>query len=61
MRNDRQLHVSLVAFPDAVISTLGGIYDVLNSFQMLTGFDDSVPLRDICQAGCIGGKYLHQI
>ena len=28
----RPLHVSLVAFPDAVISTLTGIYDVLNAF-----------------------------
>jgi len=27
--------ISLVAIPDAVISTLSGIYDVLNSFEML--------------------------
>ncbi len=28
------LHVSLVAIPDAVVSTLTGLYDVLNSFRM---------------------------
>lgn len=29
------LHVSLVALPHAVISTLSGIYDVLNAFSMM--------------------------
>lgn len=29
------LHVSLVALPDAVISTLSGIYDVLNAFSVM--------------------------
>ena len=33
----RRLHVSLVAIPDAVISTLGGIYDVMNCFTLLAG------------------------
>jgi transcriptional regulator GlxA family with amidase domain len=37
------LHVSLVAIPDAVISTLTGIYDVMNSFRMLAGTDDAIP------------------
>jgi transcriptional regulator GlxA family with amidase domain len=39
----RPLHVSLVAIPDAVLSTLTGLYDVLNSFAMLAGQDDSIP------------------
>jgi transcriptional regulator GlxA family with amidase domain len=39
----RSLHVSLVAIPDAVISTLTGIYDVLNSFKMLAGADNAIP------------------
>ena len=30
------LHVSLIAIPEAVISTLSGIYDVLNSLNLLT-------------------------
>jgi transcriptional regulator GlxA family with amidase domain len=29
------LHVSLVALPDAVVSTLFGIYDVMNAFAMM--------------------------
>ena len=39
----RPLHVSLVAIPDAVISTLTGIYDVLGSFRMLARTDPSIP------------------
>ncbi|MHB1044685.1 MAG: GlxA family transcriptional regulator [Thermoanaerobaculia bacterium] len=31
------LHVSLVALPDAVISTLSGIFDVLNAFARMDG------------------------
>jgi len=29
------LHVSLVAIPDAVLSTLTGIFDVMNAFTIL--------------------------
>lgn len=39
----RPLHVSLVAIPDAVISTLSGIYDVLGSFRMFGRADPSLP------------------
>ena len=39
----RPLHVSLVAIPDAVISTLSGIYDVLGSFRMLGRAEPSIP------------------
>ena len=39
----RPLHVSLVAIPDAVISTLSGIYDVLGSFRMLGRSEPSLP------------------
>jgi transcriptional regulator GlxA family with amidase domain len=31
----RQVHVSLLAIPEAVISTLSGIYDVMNAFEMM--------------------------
>jgi transcriptional regulator GlxA family with amidase domain len=37
------LHVSLVAIPDAVISTITGIYDVLGSFRMLGRAEPSIP------------------
>ncbi len=39
----RPLHVSLVAIPDAVISTLSGIYDVLGAFRMLGRAEPSLP------------------
>jgi transcriptional regulator GlxA family with amidase domain len=39
----RPLQVSLVAIPDAVISTLTGIYDVLGSFRMLGRSEPSIP------------------
>jgi transcriptional regulator GlxA family with amidase domain len=41
----RPLHVCLVAIPDAVISTLTGIYDVLGAFRMLGRVDPSIPER----------------
>jgi transcriptional regulator GlxA family with amidase domain len=37
------IHVSIVATPDAIFSTISGIYDVLNSFSILSTYDDSVP------------------
>jgi transcriptional regulator GlxA family with amidase domain len=40
---NRPLHVSLVAIPDAVVSTLTGIYDVLGAFRMLGRVDPSLP------------------
>jgi len=39
----RALHVSIVAIPDAVVSTLSGIYDVLGSFRMMAGVDPAIP------------------
>jgi transcriptional regulator GlxA family with amidase domain len=39
----RPLHVSLVAIPDAVISTMTGIYDVLGSFRMMGRLEPSIP------------------
>lgn len=38
------LHVSLLAIPEAVVSTLSGIYDVMNAFSMLP-LDEDVPRR----------------
>jgi transcriptional regulator GlxA family with amidase domain len=34
--------VSVVAFPDAVVSTLTGIYDVLSAFDLLAGSDMAI-------------------
>lgn len=37
------IRVSLLAIPDAMFSTLSGMYDVLNVFPLLGTFDDAVP------------------
>jgi transcriptional regulator GlxA family with amidase domain len=37
------LRVSLVAIPEGSISTLHGLYDVLNAFALLSGLDDAIP------------------
>lgn len=39
----KRTHVSLVAIPDAAISTLSGIYDVLSLFPAVSSIDESVP------------------
>ena len=39
----RPLHVSLIAIPDAAVSTLTGIYDVLNSFRLFAGAEKTLP------------------
>jgi transcriptional regulator GlxA family with amidase domain len=36
-------HVSIVAIPDSMFSTLSGIYDVLNSFSLLSTYDEALP------------------
>ena len=37
--------VSLVAVPDAVVSTLSGIYDVLNAFRLIAFSEDRIPFE----------------
>ncbi len=39
----RPLHISLVAIPEAAISTLTGLYDVLRAFDLLGTSDPSLP------------------
>lgn len=50
------IHVSLIAIPDAAISTLSGIYDVLNSFAMLAGADPAVPSRPPFKVEIVGER-----
>ena len=45
------LHVSLVAIPDAVISTLTGIYDVLNAFTHARPACDAIDPRGAALSG----------
>ncbi|WP_316977522.1 GlxA family transcriptional regulator [Shumkonia mesophila] len=48
------LHVSLVAIPEAAISTLSGIYDVLNALRLLSGFSDAIPERSPIAVEIVG-------
>ena len=48
------LHVSLVALPDAVVSTLFGIYDVMNAFAMMGASIGRVGARAPFQAEIVG-------
>jgi transcriptional regulator GlxA family with amidase domain len=50
------LHVSIVAIPDAAVSTLTGIYDVMNSFKMLQGTDDAIPAVPPFQVDIVAAK-----
>ena len=44
MRTGRgRRHVSLVSIPDAMVSSLSGVYDVLNCISLLGSFDDALP------------------
>lgn len=37
------LHISLVAIPEVMLSTLSSIYDLFNCFELLRTFDDALP------------------
>jgi transcriptional regulator GlxA family with amidase domain len=37
------IHVSLIAIPDVMLSSLIGIFDVLNCFELLATFDKALP------------------
>lgn len=46
----KRIHVSLVVVPDITVSTLSGLYDVLNCFELLGTFDNAVPEQNPFQA-----------
>lgn len=48
------LHVSLVAIPEAVVSTLAGIFDVLNAFAVLPGARGAEPEGPPFRAEIVG-------
>jgi transcriptional regulator GlxA family with amidase domain len=52
----RPLHVSLIAIPDAVISTMTGIYDVLGAFRMLGRVDPSIPEAPPFEVEIVGSE-----
>lgn len=49
----RARHVSLVAIPDAVVSTLAGLYDVMNAATMM-GLMDEAPFEVEIVGECVG-------
>jgi len=51
-----KIHVSIVAIPDAMFSTLSGIYDVLNAFTLLNGYDNVVPESSPFQVDIVGSS-----
>ncbi|HXV78524.1 MAG TPA: helix-turn-helix domain-containing protein [Candidatus Binatia bacterium] len=51
-----QLDVCLLAIPDVMVSTLMGIFDVLNSFKMLGTFSDAIPDYPPFSARIVGPK-----
>lgn len=55
IRMPKPLHVSLVAIPDASISTLHGIYDVLTGFGLLRG-NDAIPDAPPFEVEIVGAK-----
>jgi len=60
MTNGRKsIHVSLVATPDAMLSTLISIYDVLNFFALLGTFADVVPDHNPFQAEIVAPTHAH--
>lgn len=56
IQGNEKLRVSLLAIPDAMVSSLSGIYDVLNSFDLLGTFDDAVPSENPFETEIIAPK-----
>jgi transcriptional regulator GlxA family with amidase domain len=50
------LHVSLVAIPEATLSTLTGIYDALGSVHLMAGFSDAVADKPAFRVEIVGEK-----
>jgi transcriptional regulator GlxA family with amidase domain len=49
-------HVSLIALPDAVISTLSGIYDVMNAFALMDGLQPGATAKPPFHLEIVGAK-----
>ena len=54
MDEGKRIHVSLVAIPELTISTLIGLYDVLNCFDLLGSFDEAVPRQSPFRTEIVG-------
>jgi transcriptional regulator GlxA family with amidase domain len=54
LQPDREFHVSLVAIPEVLLSTLTGIYDVFNSFDKMEPFKELLPDTSPFRAEIVG-------
>jgi len=54
MNPQPQIRVSLVAVPDVAVSSLTGMYEVLNSFEMLATLENAIPSERIFAAEIVG-------
>jgi transcriptional regulator GlxA family with amidase domain len=50
----RRVHVSLVAIPEVMVSTLMGLYDVLNSLPWLATYDGALPITALFKVEIVG-------
>ena len=50
----RELHVSLVALPDATASTLFGLFDVMNAFALMNTLTARIEARSLFRADIVG-------
>ena len=50
----REVHVSLLAIPEVMVSTLMGLYDVLNSLPWLATHDGALPITALFKVEIVG-------
>jgi len=55
-RPNHPIQVSLLALPDAMATTLSGLYEVLRSFDLLGTFDDTVPEQSPYRVEIVGSS-----
>ena len=53
----KSIHVSLVVIPDVMLSSLLGLFDVLNCFELLATFDKALPVENPFHTEIIGQTY----
>lgn len=51
--------MSLLAIPDVMVSSLSGVYDVLNSFELLGSFDNAVPDKNPFHVEIVAATHVH--
>ena len=52
----REVHVSLLAIPEVMVSTLMGLYDVLNSLPLLATYDGALPITTLLKVEIVAPK-----